>query len=474
MALRLTIGACEDGSPGQVGTRVLTSGRLTIGRSVGNDWTLVDPSRIISKFHCVVEGSGDDFRITDNSSNGVFVNGAERPLGRGNSCLLHHGDQLKIGPCRIDVALTEVFDGEKQPSASPASSAAEEPLENAALLFDKDRSIAVFAPQYRESPIPAPAEGGKDDWPFSLDASPQKAGRADGFADLDGPLGLDDAFIPPAVKGATPAAVPAGIQQAVAPPPSAHEPIPTNWNVALADVAAGAQRSAAPAEAPLPPADRGTVPERLEPAGMAPQQASACTDLHLLAAFLEGAGVGGLASRVSDPTATMHGVGEIFRIVVEGVIATLEARKTVKRELGVAATEFRPTENNPLKFTMGVDDTLETLLCGDERGYLPATQAFQDAFGDITRHQLAVLAGMQEAWADLLRRFEPEGIKNRVGNDGGVGALLGSKKSRYWDAFVQLHAAVASDAENEYRSLFYRVFGEAYERYLATRRAAAR
>ena len=203
-------------------------------------------------------------------------------------------------------------------------------------------------------------------------------------------------------------------------------------------------------------------------------QGPTATDANLLAAFLDGAGIGGLAGRISDPSATMHSIGEIFRTVIEGVIVTLEARKTVKRELGVAATEFRSAKNNPLKFTLGVDDTMETLLTGDERGYLPAPQAFQDAFADITQHQMAVLAGMQEAWTDLLRRFDPEAIKGRVGDDGGVGALLASKKSRYWDAFVQLHAAVTSDADNEYRSLFYRVFGETYERYLRARRAAVR
>jgi type VI secretion system FHA domain protein len=267
---------------------------------------------------------------------------------------------------------------------------------------------------------------------------------------------------------------PVGVQPvAKSAPPPQNEAIPTNWNVALPEAAVSTQ-SAAPVVAPWPSAQRAPAPEHLEPAAPVPHQGPAPADDGLLAAFLEGAGICALAGRINDPNATMHSIGEIFRIVVEGVIATLEARRTVKRELGVAATEFRPVENNPLKFTLGVDDTMETLLSGDERGYLPATQAFQDAFADITRHQMAVLAGMQEAWTDLLRQFDPSAIKSRVGNDGGVGALLALRKSRYWDAFVQLHAAIAADADNEYRSLFYRVFGEAYDRYLGARRPAGR
>lgn len=463
MALRLRIGAADDGTVDQVAARTLTGGRLTIGRSVGNDWTLVDPSRIISKFHCVVEGSGDTFRLTDNSSNGVFINGADRPLGRGNSCVLSHGDQVKIGPYCIEVEVERAPE-QTNGRAAPGESG-DEPLENAALLFDNDRNIAAFAPQYRPGLIPAPAEAATEDWLFSLDASPDKSRLPHGLADLDGPIGIDESFAPPAARLAGPGS--AGISTPAGAPPLAQgDAIPTNWNVSPPDPD---KQGPAPVRAP----DALTAPAATPPPPASTLLFSAAAPLEetLLSAFLNGAGAGGLASRIDDPAVTMRQLGEVFRVVVEGVIATLEARKTVKRELGVAATEFRPAENNPLKFTLGVDDTIATLLSGDERGYLPATEAFQDAFADITRHQLAVLAGMQQAWADLLRRFDPEAIKNRVGNDAGVGSLLVSKKSRYWDAFVQLHAAVASDADNEYRSLFYRVFGEAYERYLAGRRS---
>lgn len=462
MALRLRIGSSENGSTDEAAARVLTSGRLTIGRSVGNDWTLVDPSRIISKFHCVVEGSGDSFRITDNSSNGVFINGADRPLGRGNSCALNHGDQVKIGPYCIVVEIEPAVGERDEPLHGAAAGGGEEPLADAALLFDNDRSIAAFAPQYR-APIPAPAEAANRDWPFSLDASPDRSVLPEGLADFDGAIGIDDAFAPPAAR-----LVASGspVEPAHLPPrPAQGEAIPTNWNVSLPEAAVGKRD---PAAASAPEASDLPVAERASP------PAAAVADGGLLAAFLDGAGVGGMGRRIDDPVETMHHVGQVFRIVVEGVIATLEARRTVKRELGVAATEFRAAENNPLKFTLGVDDTIATLLCGDERGFLPAAQAFEDAFADITRHQLAVLAGMQAAWSDLLRRFDPEAIKDRVGNDAGVGALLMSKKTRYWDAFVQLHAAVASDADNEYRSLFYRVFGEAYEKFLRARGSTPR
>lgn len=289
MALRLRIGAADDGTVDQIATRTLTSGRLTIGRSVGNDWTLVDPSRIISKFHCVVEGSGDTFRVTDNSSNGVFINGADRPVGRSNSCVLNHGDQVKIGPYCIEVEIeraAEQTNGRVAPGYS-----GDEPLENAALLFDNDRSIAAFAPQYCSGLIPAPAETATEDWLFSLDASPEKSRLPSGLADLDGPIGIDKSFAPAAARLAGPGS--AGISMpAVAPPLARGDAIPTNWNVSSPD---RDKQGAAPVRAP----DAVTAPATAPPTPVSP--AGAALEENLLAAFLDGARAGGLASGSTIP-----------------------------------------------------------------------------------------------------------------------------------------------------------------------------
>jgi type VI secretion system protein len=185
-------------------------------------------------------------------------------------------------------------------------------------------------------------------------------------------------------------------------------------------------------------------------------------------AFFTGAGVdpANAAVRIEDAEQMMREAGEIFRVVVAGMIAVLESRRALKREVGAAATEFRPAENNPLKFTLGVDDTVHILLAGGERGYLPPTQAFEEAFADIKQHQIAVLAGMQEAWLDLLRRLDPKALERRLSDSAGLSGLLSSRKARCWDAFTQLYETIASDAEADYKSLFSRVFSHAYEKHL--------
>lgn len=96
------------GSPlggGSMSARVLEQGNLTIGRSSAADWVVPDPSRVVSKLHCRIEAVNDGFILTDTSTNGVFIDGATTPLGRGNSIELHDGDRFRVGDHTIAVQL---------------------------------------------------------------------------------------------------------------------------------------------------------------------------------------------------------------------------------------------------------------------------------------------------------------------------------------------------------------------------------
>jgi len=91
-------------------------GSGTIGRAPGQDWVLHDESRYISSSHAHIHDEDGHFYITDASTNGVFVNGADQPLGRGNSVLLNDGDCLQIGGYEIAVAINEaVLDASAAP-----------------------------------------------------------------------------------------------------------------------------------------------------------------------------------------------------------------------------------------------------------------------------------------------------------------------------------------------------------------------
>lgn len=79
----------------------------TIGRSLHNDWILPDPDRYISGKHAAIDCRGGIYYLADLSSNGVYVNNENAPIGKGNSRRLFNGDVLHLGDFRIEVSIDE-------------------------------------------------------------------------------------------------------------------------------------------------------------------------------------------------------------------------------------------------------------------------------------------------------------------------------------------------------------------------------
>lgn len=68
-----------------------------MGRNPSSDICLPDPQKVISGCHARFSAEGDNIVITDESTNGLFVNGAAAALGRGNSTPVTSGMEIGIG-----------------------------------------------------------------------------------------------------------------------------------------------------------------------------------------------------------------------------------------------------------------------------------------------------------------------------------------------------------------------------------------
>lgn len=79
----------------------------TIGRNGDNDWVLRDPKRYISGRHALIDFQGGTYYLVDTSRNGVYVNGADTPVGRGHPQRLFDGDQLRLGDFDVVCKITE-------------------------------------------------------------------------------------------------------------------------------------------------------------------------------------------------------------------------------------------------------------------------------------------------------------------------------------------------------------------------------
>lgn len=88
-------------------------GELSIGRGAECGWQLDDPDMYVSRKHCVISGGDGSWQATDASRGGLFVDGANQPLGPGNSVALANGMRLRLG----DVVIRVEVEAPRQPLA---------------------------------------------------------------------------------------------------------------------------------------------------------------------------------------------------------------------------------------------------------------------------------------------------------------------------------------------------------------------
>jgi type VI secretion system FHA domain protein len=75
---------------------------------------LPDGQRFISSRHASIDYRSGSYYIVDTSTNGVYVNGADTPVGRGNPQRLFNGDRVRLGEYEISVELDEEDNTDQQ------------------------------------------------------------------------------------------------------------------------------------------------------------------------------------------------------------------------------------------------------------------------------------------------------------------------------------------------------------------------
>ncbi|NJS38760.1 MAG: FHA domain-containing protein, partial [Rhodobacteraceae bacterium] len=96
---------------------LLADGQVTIGRGDECDWKIEDPQMFVSRRHCVIVGAGAQYRVTDESRGGVFLDSAMAPLGTGVTAPLQSGMRLRLGDF---VIRAEVEAAALAPATAPA------------------------------------------------------------------------------------------------------------------------------------------------------------------------------------------------------------------------------------------------------------------------------------------------------------------------------------------------------------------
>jgi type VI secretion system FHA domain protein len=478
VTLILELSARRGAAPGAT-RHVFDEAGGTIGRDAKNSWVLPDGE--VSARHAQITYRNGSFYIEDtNSTNGVSINSLENRLVPSRRYPLTSGDRIFIASHVVTVTIAAA---EPPPVRRPLA----DPFPTDDPFASGDAPLAGQSP----FPTPAAADAAEELNPLNLLGGAPKP-RPKPTVEPARPAGslLDSYYRPPDVVPVKPA------------PPPVHELVPHDYDplrddsgIAPPDEPLSSVRTPPPFDAipsspvpppapPAPPASTTTMPmPRLldvppstplgpgpstppapRPANEAGLPASAVGRTTLdVQALLQGAGLDG-AVAAADLEQTF---GQILRVVVDGVMEVLRARQEIKDEFRMHLTQFRPSENNPLKFSANVEDALHNLLVKRNPAYLGPVESFAEAFQDLRHHQIAMLAGMRAAFDAMLEEFDPDHLQTEFDRHIKTGALLTvPAKLRYWDFYRDRLRELVQDKETTFRRLFGEEFAEAYEAQL--------
>ncbi|MFG1429763.1 type VI secretion system-associated FHA domain protein [Xanthobacter sp. V2C-8] len=213
---RLTVTSEQGRELGAQATHDFDAAGGIIGRAGTCDWRLPDTSHTLSSRHAEIRFNGHGFMVVDLSTNGVYVNTTDAPLGRGNAAVLVNGDQLYLGTYVIAVELLRAAEAPAaaRPPADPLPPPAPAPS-----AFPPARRD--FAPQ----PLPGARPATRDPL-AALDGASMLQDSDNPFGDLgighpDGIRHLEGHGAEAGPRAPWPSGLPAGL-----PPQGARRPMP--------------------------------------------------------------------------------------------------------------------------------------------------------------------------------------------------------------------------------------------------------
>lgn len=426
---------------------------VDIGRNQHLDWCLPDDKNFISGRHCEISPRDGAYFLTDVSTNGTYVDSWDNRVQ--SPYRLRNGDRLFIGDYIVVVSVEE--------DAPP-------PLQGSSAT----RPTPSYDDFWRPSgPVPPPIDP-KSLHPRRLDPTPHVE-WIDHVAEIPTPVA------PTPRRPAAPAVDAASIW---GPPPKSENPslssppvteaaadvwgvspgrgeAPPTRDVIPASPAADVAWAAPPRSPPAPAVEPPAVP----PAPNATDDSSHGSYADFLAAFSRALGVSEETFAPAGPREFGETLGALTRLIAEETRQLLRARAEAKRLTRSAShTIIEAQGNNPLKFAPTTEDALRIVFGPPRPGYLEAYAAFGQAFVDVKTHQLRTYAAMQEAVRMLSDGLDPAAIDKGFGKDSGLGALLGSRKARLWERYVERWQAMSPRASDRLADAFMKNFADCYDR----------
>jgi len=493
MSLRISILKAPDSVVLFESTKTITTEGGTIGRGNDNLWVLEDPERYLSTHHCQFTFENGQFYITDQSTNGTYYNNSSEPMGKGTKLPVNDQDTFIVGDYEFSIQLSD-----DSPGFDSVDGFAPGPFATGA---------AEASPGLASSPFASGMVSGSDSLfgDESVEKDPLAAlDKAQGGQDslapgLDGQPGIDPFGLPTQPDQADP------LNQQIAWPnavPDAELPasdiastaaIPDDWDDDFL--------SSPPLTAETPIASKPAAPKASHPVGQSVGNASAQisnnrqqeleqenaalkaeldilrqqlvthknrakADMSVDTTLIESLGFENKNLDEAQIENINQLAGEVLREMVAGLMQVLGSRSSIKNEFRMNVTTIQPVENNPLKFSANVDDAMENMFLKQGDTFKKPVEAVRDGFEGVAEHQVAVIAGIREAFRSVIERFDPVLLDERFAKQHKGSLMLGSHKAKNWESYVEYYSELVDDIDKSFQYLFGDGFVRAYEEQL--------
>ena len=129
-------------------------------------------------------------------------------------------------------------------------------------------------------------------------------------------------------------------------------------------------------------------------------------------------------------------------------------------------TTIQPIENNPLKFSVGLDEAMENMFIKKTNAYKKPNDAFREGFQEIGEHQVAMIAGIRHGFEKMMERFNPTNLEAQFSKQGKGTVIPGMQKAKYWSNYKDHYESYSDNMESSFQHLFGSDFVSAYEEQL--------
>jgi type VI secretion system FHA domain protein len=437
---------------------------------------------------------GDQFCLTDDSTNGVFINGSPAPLGQGVKIALRHGDTLRIGQYEILASLGSASEDPTMADLSVADGYGladlmatgdghqNDPLHNDAGPSGGHVGYETFASDEDSSTPQASPRRQDQAW----DNDPLRAFEADSIALRARPSASSQAAPlaarPMTRRAATEEDAAGGVANSFAPQTISHPPRKPSQSAPAtspaADFDSGFEDYLQGLEDEFGPPGSG---DRAGPNGLCPPTRQAADrgidaitgaystltpNNHNLWPLLEGLGLTRTPIPNDQIPDFLLNVGLALRQVIDGLHTIYSERnQDGEHTFRVATTQLQPLEDNPIKFAADADEAVELLFGKRHAVHLGPQAAVAECLEGLRLHRSALAEGTAVGLQTVIASFAPDALARRFAKydptqDHDRNALW------LWGMYEQYFEEVLRNRTHGLTRLFQDVLTQTYDRHI--------